>query len=78
MIGNCKSQTHEPFKWSLIRWEDQVVISNITLMGPPSFKVNLTQLITSWVFTCAQPLTLEKPIAITQGIIIADIGAVKQ
>lgn len=38
--------SHQPFKWSLIRWDDQHVINSTITPGGPSFKVYLTELTT--------------------------------
>lgn len=47
-VENRDSHLHEPFKWSLIRWDDQVTIRNITVSGAPSFTAYLTEVITIW------------------------------
>ena len=38
-------QTHEPFKWSLIRWEDQKVISTDVTPGAPILKSQVCDLV---------------------------------
>lgn len=42
--------SHQPFKWSLIRWEDQHVVKTITTPGSPSFQVTLPELVTFWEY----------------------------
>ena len=39
------SSPHQPFKWSLIRWEDQQVIQIKETAGPPSFTPTLCELV---------------------------------
>lgn len=39
-----ENHPHEPFKWSLIRWNDNEVIQSKTMTGPPSFAVGLCNL----------------------------------
>ncbi|XP_032913459.1 MLV-related proviral Env polyprotein-like [Catharus ustulatus] len=38
--------SHEPFKWSLIKWEDSRVVRTVITAGSPSFQVSLTELVT--------------------------------
>lgn len=38
-----KESPHQPHKWSLIRWEDQKVIQQVTTSGNPSFTPTLRQ-----------------------------------
>ncbi|XP_048145678.1 uncharacterized protein LOC125318790 [Corvus hawaiiensis] len=40
-----ESLSHQPFKWSLIRWEDQKVIQTVTTPSNPSFSCQLCDLI---------------------------------
>lgn len=42
--GADQGYSHQPFKWSLIRWEDQVIINQVTTAGAPSFLTSLCQL----------------------------------
>ncbi|XP_058718565.1 uncharacterized protein LOC131591647 [Poecile atricapillus] len=50
----CISKTHKPFNWSLILWEDQVIIQSQITSGAPSFQVTLDSLI-KWKGTSRIP-----------------------
>ncbi|XP_039946921.1 MLV-related proviral Env polyprotein-like [Hirundo rustica] len=39
---------HQPFKWSLIRWEDHKVLSSMITPGNPSFQCELKDLFPVW------------------------------
>uniref|UniRef100_A0A8D0FN78 Envelope glycoprotein n=1 Tax=Strix occidentalis caurina TaxID=311401 RepID=A0A8D0FN78_STROC len=38
------SYKHQPWEWTLVRWEDQKILQKIVTSGPPSFQVTLCNL----------------------------------
>lgn len=40
--------THQPFKWSLIRWSDQKILQSVSVAGSPAFQVYLCDLVPTY------------------------------
>ena len=81
-----KHHPHQPFRWSLIRWEDQQTVQQVITAGAPSFRTtpcNLTTWSTTWcpnnqtgLYFCPSS-NPGKGIAITQTSTTVHIGVVR-
>lgn len=47
LINHGSAHPHQPYKWSLIRWEDQTILGTVTIAGAPSFQTTLCEIITT-------------------------------